>query len=87
MAYKIRIKKSAKKELTRLSRPAQRKVVRAIDKLADNPRCSMAEKITGGEGSYRIRAGDYRIIYRIFDDEVVVFVIAIGHRREIYRNI
>ena len=78
MAYKIRIKSSARKELARLPKAAQRKVARAIDKLSENPRHNQTEKLAGRDGDRRARAGNYRIIYQILDDQVVVFVIAIA---------
>lgn len=86
MAYKIEIKRSARKELEKLPKAAQRKVARAIDKLAQDPRHSQAEKLTDSGGEYRAKAGDYRIIYHILDERVVVFVIAIQHRKEAYRR-
>ena len=86
MAYKIEIKRSAAKELARLPKSAQRQVARQLDKLAEDPRHSQTQKIAGGDDAFRVRAGDYRIIYRIFDDRVVVFVIAVRHRREAYRR-
>jgi len=60
-------------------------VARKIDALADNPRPSGAEKLKGAKDLWRIRSGNYRIIYTIQDEALLVLVIRIGHRREVYR--
>jgi mRNA interferase RelE/StbE len=85
MAYKIIFTPAANKQLDRL--PVNVRVVlkRSIDALADNPRPHGAQKLTGGEREYRIRTGDYRVIYEIRDDVLVVVIIKMGHRRDIYR--
>ncbi|MGC4933038.1 type II toxin-antitoxin system RelE family toxin [Gordonia sp. DT30] len=57
----------------------------AIDSLASDPRPSGCIQLKGGGGEFRIRVGDYRIIYDIQDDELVVLVLRLGHRREVYR--
>jgi len=86
LAYRIEIKRSARKELGKLPKPAQRQVARQLDKLTEDPRHSQTEEIVGGDGAFRVRAGDYRIVYHVLDDAVVVFVIAIRHRGEVYRK-
>jgi mRNA interferase RelE/StbE len=85
MAYKIIFTPAANKQLERL--PVNVRVVlkRSIDDLADNPRPHGVRKLTGGEREYRIRTGDYRVIYEIRDDVLVVVIIKMGHRRDIYR--
>jgi len=82
--YKIEIKKSAIKELNKLAHNDLKKIIQKIQSLADNPRPSDCKKLTGEE-KYRIRSGNYRILYLIEDDILIIYVVKIGHRREIYR--
>ena len=83
--YKIAIKPSAVKELEMLPGKDLQKITRRILSLADNPRPLGSEKLSGQE-RYRLRQGNYRIIYSIEDDRLVVFVVKVGHRREVYRQ-
>jgi mRNA interferase RelE/StbE len=69
-----------------LERPTQVRIAHAIDSLADDPRPRGAVKLAGDQDFYRLRAGDYRIIYSITDEKLIVLVIAVGHRRDIYRR-
>jgi mRNA interferase RelE/StbE len=71
--------------LDRLPADARRRVAEIIDRLRDNPRPVGAIKLTGQEGLYRARSGDYRIVYGIEDNRLLVLVVKIGHRREVYR--
>jgi mRNA interferase RelE/StbE len=88
MAYVIEIKKSAIRELSRLSRANRAAVASAIDALARNPRPYGVEKLKGQEGPvFRIRVGDYRIVYEIWDQRLVIYVVKVGHRREVYRQL
>ena len=84
MAYSISIKHSAVKALEKLDKPQRLRLIEAIDKLKDNP---AAGSVLKGEfsGLRRIRIGDYRIVYEVQDEQLVILVIRIGHRREIYR--
>ena len=83
MNYTIFIKPSAKKELLSLEKEVIRRIDRIILKLKDNPRFPGVIKLKGWN-LYRIRVGDYRIIYTIDDENRIVEIIAIGHRRDIY---
>jgi mRNA interferase RelE/StbE len=85
MTYSIRIKPSAEKSLSRLPREIQRRIVRAITSLAEDPRPVSSKKLQTDENLYRIRVGDYRIIYAIRNAELVILVLALGHRRDVYR--
>jgi len=58
----------------------------AIELLADQPRPSGARKLVGGDGEWRVRTGDYRIVYEIHDDVLLVLLVAVGHRRDIYHR-
>ena len=84
MGYILRINEEAAKILKKLDPGIQTRISAAIDALATDPRPSGAKKLKGSE-FYRIRVGDYRIVYEIRDRQLVVLVIRIGHRKEIYR--
>ena len=83
MAYQIRIKKRAIKALTKINEPYYTRIKQAIYDLQDDPRPQGYKKLRGRD-AYRIRVANYRIIYEIFDTELIVDVIAIGHRKDIY---
>ncbi len=82
--YKIAVKKSAERELEDIPKKDLRKIVKKIQSLANNPRPQKSQKLSHKE-QYRIRQGDYRIIYSVQDKESTVHIVKIGHRREIYR--
>ena len=84
--YAVEVATSAVKALRDLPRTDQRRVAARIDALAEDPRPPGVEKLEGADDLYRIRAGDYRIVYRIEDKRLLVLVIRIGHRREVYRR-
>jgi mRNA interferase RelE/StbE len=83
-SYKLLIKPSAAKELETLPAKPRRMIARKIQSLAGDPRPRGSEKLSG-EDLYRIRQGDYRVLYDIQDKPGVIVVIKIGHRREVYR--
>lgn len=86
-SYKLRIKKSAAKELEAIAGKKDReRITQRILALADNPRPAGVEKLTGSSDKYRIRQGDFRILYEIVDDELVVYVVRIADRKEVYRK-
>lgn len=80
----LRIKRSAEKELRRIPKADLRRIVERIERLATEPRPPGCEKLFD-ENVYRVRQGDYRILYSVDDSERVVEVLKIGHRREVYR--
>ena len=82
--YSVRIKSSAAKELARLPRDARERLVEAIDKLGEEPLAGALLK-GGLRGLRRIRVGNYRIVYEVLDDELVVLVIRVAHRQGAYR--
>lgn len=84
-AYTVEIIGAARRELRRIDRTQQDRLRAAIRALARNPRPQGCRKLTGAEDLYRIRVGDYRVIYQIEEDRLVVLVIRIRHRREAYR--
>jgi mRNA interferase RelE/StbE len=83
-SYNVLIKPSAAKELERLPDKVRRQIAKRIASLADRPRPIRCEKLTG-EDLYRIRQGDYRVVYSIADAALTVLVVRIGNRREVYR--
>ena len=84
MSYQIQILRRAQKALSRLPRQDYERVRDAIASLADVPRPPGCKKLTGREG-WRIRIGRYRVIYEIEDEVLVVTVLDVGHRRDIYK--
>lgn len=86
MSYRVGISPSAARQLRRLDGPARRRIQAAIELLGQDPRPAGAKKLVGGEGEWRVRTGIYRIIYEIRDGMLLVLVLAVGHRREVYRR-
>jgi mRNA interferase RelE/StbE len=84
-SYSVAIKKSAERELRTLPKGDLRRVVDRIRGLAETPRPHGNEKLSGQEW-YRIRQGDYRIVYAIDDEARTVDIVKIGHRREVYKK-
>jgi mRNA interferase RelE/StbE len=82
--YKISLRKSAVKELGDIPKKDLQKVVRKIQILATNPRPQGSQKLSQKE-QYRIRQGNYRIVYSVQDKELTIYIVKIGHRKEIYR--
>jgi mRNA interferase RelE/StbE len=84
-AYSILLKKSVSKDLDSIPGNDLRRIIDRIGSLAENPRPVGCEKLSDQE-RYRVRQGNYRIIYSIQDYELTVWVVKVGHRREIYRS-
>ena len=87
MAYEIQILKTAKREIAELAVPLRKRVGTAIDGLATEPRPHGVESIAGMTDYYRVRVGDYRIVYEVQDAVLIVTVTRVRHRREVYRNL
>lgn len=85
--YDIEVGRQASKFLARLGKKDQTRIVLAIAGLADNPDPPGARRLSGEESFFRIRVGNYRIIYEIDGGRIIVRVLRIGHRREIYREL
>ena len=86
MAYAVALSGRAEKELTALPARTQTRIVTALRKLAANPHQASGVKKLAGPAAYRLRVGDYRVIYQLQDDRLLVLVVRIGHRREVYRR-
>ena len=83
-SYRPLIKPSAGKEIKALPKQDRRRIVAKITSLSDDPRPPGCEKLSGYD-QYRIRQGNYRILYEIHDFELVVLIVKVGHRRDVYR--
>ena len=84
-AYRVELAPAAARALRKLTAEVRRRIARRIDALAAQPRAADATKIEGGDGLFRVRVGDYRIIYTVHDDVLLVLVVRIGHRSDIYK--
>ena len=83
--YRVLLERAAEKDLTRLSSEIHGRVIAALQSLATNPRLPGCRKLTGSKNDWRIRVGNYRVIYEIADKIRVVRVNRVRHRREVYR--
>ena len=83
--YRITFKRSAQRELADISKPYNQNIATAIDKLAEDPRPDGVKKLKGEDNAYRIRVGDYRVIYIIEDLIIIVEIQRIRHRKEAYK--
>lgn len=84
--YRVELARRAVRSLAALPRQEQQRIRAAIDLLASQPRPPGAAKLTGERRAYRVRVGDYRIVYEVFDERLVVQVVRIGHRRDVYKQ-
>ncbi len=84
MRYSVHFKPSADRELRKLPKEVQARVGARLDRLAEDPLGPGVEKLKGDQG-YRVRVGDYRIIFDLLHAELAILVIQVGHRREVYR--
>jgi mRNA interferase RelE/StbE len=84
-SYRLVIKRSVARELRVLPKADVATILKCVQALADDPRPPGCEKLSAQE-RYRVRQGVYRILYEIQDDELVVLVVKVGHRREVYRQ-
>ena len=84
--YRIEWKSSALRELKRLDRQIVPRIVAAVESLSLDPFPSGVKKLRGGEATYRLRVGDYRIVYEVFSDHLLVEIARVRHRKEAYRT-
>ncbi len=80
------VEDGAARAIRKLGRDAQRQVVAKLERLADNPRRPGSKKLEGTEDLHRVRVGDYRIVYRIEDQVLLVLVVRVAHRSDVYRR-
>jgi len=86
MAYHIDVSPSARRQLKRLHGTIRKRIAQAIDDLADDPRPPGCVKLEGADDLYRVRVGDYRVVYQISDDRLIVLIVRVAHRRDVYRD-
>jgi len=86
MDYASEVAPAAAKALRKLDRTTARRIVDAVDALAENPRPDGVKKLRGDDNLWRIRVGQYRILYEIHNDRLLVLVLQVGHRRDVYRR-
>ena len=87
MSYRIVIDKPAEKDFRRLPTDVQQGLGNRLSALAEEPHPPDSRKLKGAESCYRLRHGDYRLVYTVFEDQVVVLVLRVGHRSSVYRDI
>lgn len=86
MTYRITLAPAAERQLRKLDPPVRRRIQAALELLANSPRPPAAIQLVGGSGEWRVRTGDYRIVYDIDDEQLVVLVLRMAHRRDVYRT-
>lgn len=86
MTYDVQVHPAARKQLDSLPRKMQQRILEKINQLTVNPRPVGVVKLAGEDAVWRVRIGDYRVLYEIYDDKLVVLVIRIGHRKDVYRD-
>jgi len=84
--YSVEIARQAIKSIAKLPRQEQQRIRAAIDLLADEPRPPGCVALSGEDSAYRVRVGDHRIVYEVFDKRLVIQVVRVGHRRDVYRS-
>ena len=84
--FAVEFTSSAARELRKLDPQIRRRVLEAIETLADEPRPHRARKLVGYDDAWRIRVGDYRVLYEVIDEAVLVTVFKAGHRRSVYED-
>jgi mRNA interferase RelE/StbE len=85
--YAVEVTPAASRQIRKLDRNTQKRILARIEKLEEEPRPRDASKLQSPEELYRVRVGDYRIVYRVEDDRLVVLIVRVGNRREVYRNL
>ena len=83
MTYRVEVAPAALRQVRKLDPAAKRRIQAAIELLSEEPRPSGAKKVVGGGGEWRVRTGDYRIVYEVQGSVLLVLVVAVGHGRDI----
>jgi mRNA interferase RelE/StbE len=86
-SYRVTLRPAARRRLAKLDPIISKRIVAALDALAEDPRPPGVRALTGHHGWLRLRVGDWRMVYEVHDNELHVLVIEIAHRREVYRDI
>jgi len=84
--YQIEWKKSALREIKRLDRQVIPRIVAAVDSLSTQPLPSGVSKLQGSQRTYRIRVGDYRVVYELYESRLIIEIVRVRHRKDAYRG-
>ncbi|HET6527244.1 MAG TPA: type II toxin-antitoxin system RelE/ParE family toxin [Balneolaceae bacterium] len=87
MDWQVQIERKAQKALKKIPNPYKANIIEAIDSLADKPRPHNCTKLKGASDLWRVRVNDYRIVYQIKDTKLLVLIVRIGHRRDVYEGL
>ena len=83
--YRVEVSRPAARQIEALDKTTQARIISRLEALEGDPRPSAAKKLKGERGTWRVRVGDYRIVYAIEDNRLLILVVKVGHRREVYR--
>ena len=86
MSYSVTLSPAAARQLRKFDPEVRRRIQAVIELLAENPRPPAATRLVGGGGEWRVRTGDYRVVYEIHERELLVLVLRMAHRREVYER-
>jgi mRNA interferase RelE/StbE len=86
VTYRIALTPAAARELRKFDPQVRRRVQAALELLAADPYPPAAVQLVGGSGEWRVRTGDYRVVYEVVDEELLVLILRVGHRRDVYRS-
>jgi mRNA interferase RelE/StbE len=84
MTHSVEFAPLARRQMKKLPREIQMRIIERVEELASNPRPAGVKKLVSDDNLYRVRVGEYRAVYQIRDRELVVLIVKIGHRREVY---
>jgi mRNA interferase RelE/StbE len=84
VTYRVEFAPLARRQIKKLPREVQKRIIERVEELASNPRPAGVKKLASGENLYRVRVGEYRAVYQIRDRELIVVIVKVGHRREVY---
>lgn len=84
MTYSIKVLSKAEKQIILLPKKDQRKILKCLSDLKDDPRPNGVKKLKGNEAFYRIRQGNFRIVYEIEDKKLLILIVKVGHRKDVY---
>ncbi len=84
-SYQLKVKQKAAKELAKVRPDVGRRLLQSIESLASDPRPRQSHKLSESENSYRLRVGEYRVLYQVDDEARLVTIFKVGHRKEVYR--
>ena len=87
MNYRIEVKRSAAKALKKIPKADRKRIAKKIDSLAESPPNPEITKMKGNNPFHKVRVGDYRIVYEIQENVLLILIVKIGHRKDIYRNL